>query len=179
MNVRLLVLGLLCERPQHGYDLHRWLERSKADVWADVLPGSIYHALRQMQKEGLIEVQATEHTGNRSRSIYSITPTGRDAFARLLAEGWQRRLPGFPVGLYTLLTFSHHMSPALLRPVIEQQINDFTRELDQWRLGEDAKAEAEVLPAWGEAMFQNGREHLEADLRLLQRVLAALPPADT
>lgn len=179
MNVRLFVLGLLRERPQHGYELHRWLERSQTDVWADVLPGSIYHALRQMQKEGFIEVQATEHTGNRSRSIYSITTTGREAFARFLEEGWQQRLPGFPVALYTLLTFSQHLPPARLRDVIEQQIVNLTRELEQWRQGEVAKREAEVLPPWGQAMFQNGREHLEADLRLLQRVLAVLPQADS
>lgn len=178
MNVRLFVLGLLREQPQHGYELYRWLEQSQTDIWADVLPGSIYHALRQMHKEGFIEVQTTEHTGNRSRSIYTITPAGQEAFVRLLEEGWQQRLPGFPVALYTLLTFSHHMPPSRLRAVIEQQIMHLRHEIDHWQQDEATKGAADRLPTWGQAMFQNGREHLDADLRLLQHVLAGLPPAD-
>jgi DNA-binding PadR family transcriptional regulator len=179
MSVRLFVLGLVRERPQHGYELHRWLERSQTMVWADVLPGSIYHALRQMHKEGLIEVRATEHSGNRARAIYSITAAGEHAFDRLLAEGWQQRLSSFPVALYTLLTFSQHLSTVRLRDAIEQQLVKLTDELEHWAQGAAAKEEAEVLPPWGQAMFNNGREHLEADLRLLRSVLALLPKDDS
>lgn len=32
--------------PMHGYEIQKALEGSRADVWADVLPGFIYHALK-------------------------------------------------------------------------------------------------------------------------------------
>jgi len=52
--VRLFVLGLLYARPRHGYEIRKWLETRRTDLWTGVLPGSIYHALKQMTKEGLV-----------------------------------------------------------------------------------------------------------------------------
>jgi len=178
MNVRLLVLGLLRTKPMHGYELHHWLETSRADLWADVLPGSIYHALRQMDKEGLVEVQGTEQTGNRSRAIYAITPAGETAFARLLAEGWQVPPRSFPGALYTLLTFSDHLPMPALRTAVQQQITALEQELRVWEEGATLKTQMGVLPAWGPALFENGRRHLEADLDLLRSLLTQLGAQD-
>lgn len=175
MNVRLFVLGLLREQPRHGYELYRWLERSQTAVWAEVLPGSIYHALRQMHKEGLIDIQSTEQTGNRSRAIYTITPAGQAAFNQLLQEGWQHPPHSFPVRLYTLLTFSEHLPAPVLRNAIEHQLTALEQELARWQQGETAKVQAGVLPLWGQAMFENGKHHLEADIALLRNVLALIP----
>jgi DNA-binding PadR family transcriptional regulator len=178
MNVRLLVLGLLRAQPMHGYELHRWLEVSRADLWADVLPGSVYHALRQMHKEGLVEMQSTERTGNRSRAVYAITPAGEAAFARLLAEGWRAPPRSFPAALYTLLTFSDHLPTPVLRAAVQQQIAAVEQELSVWEEGAALKTQAGVLPAWGLAMFENGRRHLEADLQLLRSLLTQLGAQD-
>ena len=174
MNVRLIVLGLLRERPQHGYELHKWLELSRADIWADVLPGSFYHALRQMHKEGLVAVHSTERVGNRSRAIYSITAAGEEAFERLLHEGWQLSPRSFPTTLYTLLTFSEHFPTAVFRDVLQRQILMLEQALAEWQAGETAKTQAAVLPLWGPAMFENGLSHLEADLRLFRTLLISL-----
>jgi DNA-binding PadR family transcriptional regulator len=178
MNVRLIVLGLLCQRPQHGYELHKWLEVSRTDLWADVLPGSIYHALRQMHKEGLIEVQATEHTGNRSRAIYAITPAGQEAFEQLLSDQWQLPPRSFPVTLYILLTFSDRLPVTVLQEAIQRQIAALEQELGQWREGAAVKTQTNVLPPWGLALFENGRRHLEADLLLLHSLLVYLAEQD-
>ena len=44
--VRLLVLGLLQFKPLSGYEIQQILQVSQIDVWAGILPGSIYHALK-------------------------------------------------------------------------------------------------------------------------------------
>lgn len=175
--VRLFVLGLLREGPRHGYDLHRWLEQSRADLWADILPGSIYHALRQMEREGLVVVEATERAGNRTRAVYAITAAGREAYDWLLREGWQQPRPAFPAALYTLLTFGDHLPAPFLREAVQGQIAALEREVAAWDEGEAAKERYGVLPPWGRAMFDNGRAHLDADLRLLRAVLARLDEA--
>jgi DNA-binding PadR family transcriptional regulator len=90
MSTRLLILGLLQERPYHGYDLKRMMKERYMDEWANVAFGSIYFALRQMAEEGLIAAQTMEKEGNRpSRTVYCITEAGRQAFMRLLRECWQ------------------------------------------------------------------------------------------
>jgi DNA-binding PadR family transcriptional regulator len=90
MSTRLIVLGLLQERPYHGYDLKRVMKARYMDEWANVAFGSIYFALRQMAAEGWIAAQPTEREGNRpSRTVYCITESGRREFLRLLRECWQ------------------------------------------------------------------------------------------
>jgi DNA-binding PadR family transcriptional regulator len=71
--IRLFVLGILNQKTMHGYELYQQLERSRIDLWSDVLPGSIYHAFRQMDKEGLVRIRGTEQTGIKTRAIYEIT----------------------------------------------------------------------------------------------------------
>ncbi len=90
MSTRLIVLGLLQERPFHGYDLKRVMKERYMDEWANVAFGSIYFALGQMTAEGWIAAQPTERAGNRpSRTVYCITESGRREFLRLLRECWQ------------------------------------------------------------------------------------------
>ena len=71
-----MILGLVrWMQPVHGYDVRRELLSWSADEWANVAPGSIYHALRKLAEEGLLEEVATEQVGARpARTTYRITP---------------------------------------------------------------------------------------------------------
>ncbi len=171
VNMRLMVLGLLEREPMHGYEIQKWLEISHTELWADVLPGSIYHALRQMEKEGLVEVRATEQRGHRARAIYALTEGGRAMFQHLLREGWQQVPRTFPSDLYTLLTFSHRLPSAERRVGLQAMLAALEKALAQWGAGEQAKKEAIAFPTFLQAVFDNGREHLEANIRLVRRLL--------
>ena len=65
MNVvRLLVLGILKERRRaHGYAIRRELLSWRVETWTNVKPGSIYHAIRQLAKEGMLKALGTEEMG--------------------------------------------------------------------------------------------------------------------
>jgi DNA-binding PadR family transcriptional regulator len=91
MSTRLMILGLLKEKPYYGYELKRVMQQRYMDEWANVAFGSIYFALTQMTGEGLVEPRGTEKEGNRpSRTVYTITEPGKCEFFRLLREGWQK-----------------------------------------------------------------------------------------
>jgi len=85
-----MILGLVnWMEPVHGYDVRRELLSWNADKWAKVQPGSIYHALKKMTEEGLLEEVATEQVGARpERTTYRITARGRDSFENMLREQW-------------------------------------------------------------------------------------------
>ena len=72
------ILGLLMERPRHGYEIKRAL--AQLGFWT-VSFGSLYPALRRLDKSASIE--AAEGTGR--RKAYAITDEGRELFAALLA----------------------------------------------------------------------------------------------
>lgn len=87
-----MILGLVrWMQPVHGYDVRRELLSWGADRWANVQPGSIYHALRKLAEEGLLRTVATEQVGARpARTTYEVTPKGDEEFETLLrAQWWQ------------------------------------------------------------------------------------------
>jgi DNA-binding PadR family transcriptional regulator len=86
----MMILGVVrMMQPVHGYDVRRELLSWEADDWANVAPGSIYHALRKLSEEGLLEEVATEQVGARpARTTYRITATGEGEFQDLLRRYW-------------------------------------------------------------------------------------------
>jgi DNA-binding PadR family transcriptional regulator len=86
----MMILGLVqWMQPVHGYDVRRELLSWSADKWANVQPGSIYHALRKLSEEGLLREVATEQVGARpARTTYEITDKGAAEFMTLLRGNW-------------------------------------------------------------------------------------------
>ena len=86
----MMILGLVqWMQPVHGYDVRRELLSWSADKWANVQPGSIYHALRKLAEEGLLHEVSTEQVAGRpARTSYEITDKGRAEFQSLLRNSW-------------------------------------------------------------------------------------------
>jgi len=91
----MMVLGLVqWMQPVHGYDVRRELLSWNADKWANVQPGSIYHALRTLSAEGLLREVSTEQVGARpARTSYEITEKGKAEFQSLLRGAWWQVTP--------------------------------------------------------------------------------------
>lgn len=170
--VRLVILGLLNQRPMSGYEIQQMLQISRIDQWSDILPGSIYHALKKMAEEGLVALAGTEQTGMRTKAIFRITESGRSEYRRLLREAWRQLPRSLPGDFYLLLSFADDMPRAELEAALQELIARLEERLQQWEGGRAAKAAAMGgLPPLVAAAFDNGREHMEADLRLLRRLL--------
>jgi DNA-binding PadR family transcriptional regulator len=87
--VRDAIIGLLADRPMHGYQVMQELADRSGDRWRPSA-GSIYPTLQQLEDEGL--VQATDRDG---RKTFELTDTGRAAVAALPTERpWSHRERG-------------------------------------------------------------------------------------
>jgi DNA-binding PadR family transcriptional regulator len=86
----MMILGLVkWLQPVHGYDVRRELLSWGVEQWANIQPGSIYHALRKLTDEGLLAEVATEQVGGRpARTTYEVTPAGDREFQELLRKYW-------------------------------------------------------------------------------------------
>ncbi|MGD0375188.1 MAG: PadR family transcriptional regulator [Streptosporangiaceae bacterium] len=78
------VLGLLAAGPQTAYELARQVARGLRFVWPRA-EGRIYDEPRLLADHGLA-LARQEYTGRRPRTVYSITPKGRRALRRWVAE---------------------------------------------------------------------------------------------
>ncbi|MDQ1009231.1 DNA-binding PadR family transcriptional regulator [Streptomyces sp. V4I23] len=85
--IRLLVLGAVRQHGRaHGYQVRNDLEYWGAHEWSNAKPGSIYHALKHMAKQGLLYAHETAPStaGGPPRTEYEITDKGTQEFFALL-----------------------------------------------------------------------------------------------
>jgi DNA-binding PadR family transcriptional regulator len=165
----MMILGLVrWMQPVHGYDVRRELLSWNADKWANVQPGSIYHALRKMAEEGLLREVATEQVGARpARTTYEITAKGEDEFESLLrGHWWDLEQPADPF----LAAFS--FLPALPREEAAAALRNRAQVLrvmnDKWRSAMRAgwMRSKPVHVAW---MWELGIARAEAEITWCER----------
>ena len=167
---RLMVLGLLKTKPMSGYEIQQILTRSQSDSWAGILPGSIYHALKKMEKEGLVEIDSIEKTGNRSKAIYKITADGELEFDKLLKESLQVSSVFLPSNLYTGLSFIEHLTnDAIIQSLKNQQIV-LEEQLEKLKEGIEMKRNYMPMDEVTEMLFQNVFKQYELQLELLSNL---------
>ncbi|WP_036475754.1 PadR family transcriptional regulator [Mycobacterium sp. URHD0025] len=85
-TVRLLVLGVVRMLGEaHGYAVHQELMSWRVDTWTAVKPPSIYHAVKQLEREDKLRAVRSE-AGSRgpARTVYAVTDSGDTEFFGLL-----------------------------------------------------------------------------------------------
>ena len=107
----LAVLAMLDERSMHPYEMQRVMQQRHTDELLALKRGSLYHAINQLQRDGLIEPIETSREGRRpERTVYRVTPEGQDEL-RL----WMHDLLSTPVNegsqFTAALAFIRHVSP--------------------------------------------------------------------
>ena len=80
-NTPTLILSVLCEGPLHGYGIARALEQ-RSEGTLGLGEGSLYPALRALERDGLIEGAWEGETASRARKVYTITAGGRAELER-------------------------------------------------------------------------------------------------
>jgi len=128
VTVRLLVLGVVrIHGEAHGYAVHRELMGWRVDTWTAVKPPSIYHAVKQLAREGkLAAADPAASPQGPTRVMYRITETGEREFFELL-EG-ALRIPDieeFGAGI----AFMQSLSRARVRELLTEQLA-ITRRID-------------------------------------------------
>lgn len=89
-SIRLLVLGVVrFAQPVHGYDVRRELLSWQLGDVSHVKPGSIYSALKILERDGLLRALGSERASGRpERTTYELTGEGDKEFMLLLRKYW-------------------------------------------------------------------------------------------
>jgi DNA-binding PadR family transcriptional regulator len=88
VSVRYALLGLLAQRPRHGYELHTAFEAvvGGEQNW-DVKPGQIYTTLARLEEGGLVIQDSVEQAGGPEKHIFAITAEGHETLAKWFNAG--------------------------------------------------------------------------------------------
>ena len=81
------LLGLLTQKPMHGYELHRYFTDPSAlgQVWYLGL-SQMYKLLKELEGQGYVDVTVEWQENYPARKVYQITLSGRAAFLQWMEK---------------------------------------------------------------------------------------------
>ncbi|MEW2191292.1 PadR family transcriptional regulator [Streptomyces microflavus] len=123
--IRLLVLGAVRMHGRaHGYQVRNDLEYWGAHEWSNAKPGSIYHALKQMAKQGLLLAHETAPStaGGPPRTEYEVTEEGLAEYRTLLRgaiRSYDQNLDVLSAAIGFIVDLPREEAVALLKERVE------------------------------------------------------------
>ncbi len=126
MDVKTLCLGVLSEEDRSGYEIKRRCEEVFRHFFVAGF-GSIYPALAELQRDGLVTSQSVEQKKRPDKKIYRITDAGRDALAAELVETPPRHKVRSE--FLALMYFAHLLPPERVDAVLAEMIERFETTL--------------------------------------------------
>ena len=100
-TVSVLILSFLSERTMYGYEMLHEAERRSAGAF-QLKEGTLYPALRQMERAGWLTAAWRESDAGRPRKYYSLTAKGRRA-----AASKRRQWAGISMAMRAILGANH------------------------------------------------------------------------
>ncbi|MBN1428347.1 MAG: PadR family transcriptional regulator [Anaerolineae bacterium] len=171
MSTRLVILGLLRERPLYGYEIKQIIEEHMGD-WTSIAFGSIYFALDKLTQEGYLDNVGVEQAGSRpSRKVYQITKPGQEEFMRLLRETWEqfdRQYFALDIGIFFMGALPIQEVKGYLHKRIAM-LEEVLQHLDEHQAEQMENPE---VPRLAKAIFDHSLVHFQAELHWTKELLA-------
>ncbi len=159
------LLGLLIERPCHGYDLERLIEERNMREWTELAFSSIYFLLKKLEGKRLVKKYLPGKGEKSTRKIYAPTASGRKVHAKMSLGLIAEPRPTYPPVLLGLANWpSMKTSDALL--ALEK------RKVHLARLLQEIQAKSVPDPAFIDVLFDYSISHISAELDWIDRSLA-------
>ena len=164
MSVRHAVLGLLAQRPRHGYDLRAAFQAmiGGEQNW-ELKPAQIYTTLARLEKSGLVAEESVSQDGGPEKRIFAITPAGQRTLADWFASGTELEHQHDEFFIKLMIGLASGVADPY--QLIHTQRNHLYRQLHELTVHRgraDPKKElANIL------MLDKAVMHVEADLRWL------------
>jgi DNA-binding PadR family transcriptional regulator len=166
--LELAILGLLKERPMHGYELRKQLVSKLGFFWT-VSFGSLYPTLKKLERRGVVEKSASE-LASRRKQVYRITARGEREFLELLTEGatssWEE--DKFPLRL----AFFRYLGPETRLRLLERRKSYLEDKLDEGARSL-ARATRGRADSYTVELMRHGIHTTEHDIAWLDTLIAA------
>lgn len=177
MSVQLVILGLLSEKPCHGYELRQEVERRLYATYINLSGGSLYYNLGQLERAGYVEKAWAEQKGRYpTRQVYQITLAGktylREELRRLLFDTEGREKIFDP--LNAALAFGHFIGKDELREAITVHLK-WAQERAAWVSAQHEYWQSQDISFAQAKIIEHGLAYYQAEIDWLERFLRDLP----
>lgn len=169
MSVRHAVLGLLAQRPRHGYELRAAFQALVGGEgnW-DVKPAQIYTTLTRLEQGGLVVEEGIEQDAGPEKRIYALTLPGRQALQEWFASSIEPEHQHDEFFLKLMIALASGIAdPYRLIQAQRMQLYQELHDLTEQRGRADPGRELAGILLYDKAIM-----HVEADLRWLDMIEA-------
>ena len=175
MDIKTLCLGILTMGEASGYEIKQAFEDAFSHFYVAGF-GSIYPALADLAREGLVTVSSIEQEKRPAKKVYCLTASGHEAFNTALVGTY----PNHRVrsDFLVLMVFAHLLSPEQLGKVFDARLADIERQIGEIEacINDEACA-SEMYPGvrftggFGLAALKAGRDYiLQHRAELMQKL---------
>ena len=129
MKAELLILGVLHRGNFHPYEIKRRLRNAMVECYTDVNVGTLYYAIRQLEKDRLIVPVRQERVARGGlRTVYTISANGKRRFQQLLNEQFAAE-GSVAETLYAPMLFLHFSNLPLTAGLLRTRISRETEAI--------------------------------------------------
>ncbi len=160
----LAVLGLLAERPQHGYELEEVIVARGMREWTEIGFSSIYYVLARLHERGLVSEKAQPSARGKARKVYAPTKAGLQELAEAAEAAVAVLAPAHPPLLLGLAN-QPAVPPQRFKAALRARGRELAEKVAQVRAAQRAQADA---PDFVRAIFDFSVSQLAAEQRWLE-----------
>ena len=166
--LELAILGLLKEQTMHGYQLSKRLADTLGAFWK-VSYGSLYPALKRLEREGAVESVFPRDEVGRRKNVYRITEKGEELFYELLQEAGQESWEDnrFRVRL----AFFKYLKPETRLRLLEKRRAYLEDRLSEIKTS--LRNARERIDNYTRSLMEHGREATQQDIAWLDDLIRA------
>ena len=167
-NAEYAVLGLLMEKPRHGYDLEQVVQERGMRNWTELAFSSIYFILKKLEKRNL--ARSERDPDKSTRKLFRPTQEGRDVFQTATLEALAQPHMLYPTVLLGLSNWPFAVSGECLNALEARQdaLRGKLAEVEQ------AAAFAPTGMPHVAALFDYSTSQLSSELDWLERTMKRL-----
>ena len=171
-NVELALLGLLEEKPRHGYEIDQILRRNEGlgKIW-HIRQNHLYALLGKMEKDGYIAAHDEPQNGRPLRQVYTLLPSGQAAFTQWMTSPVNHPRQ-FRQEFMARLYFAIHQGPGKAQALLEAQRQVCETWIGAIQAEQDALAEGDQF---GRVLLSFRKENLDAINTWLMKNLEEIP----
>lgn len=169
-NAEYAVLGLLVEKPGHGYDLERVIKERGMRNWTELAFSSIYYVLKKLEDRGFVVSSAESGSSQKARKTFSATKTGKEQHRQKTLQALADPHPVFPSILLGLANWPSVDRDAAIDALLAR------RSKLQAQIAEIASTAGSQspLPDFVEVLFDYSVSQLQAEIDWLEKAVRTL-----
>jgi len=168
-DAELVLLGLVAERPRHGYELEAVIAERGVREWTALGFSSIYYVLNKLESRGLVSSERPSGL-EKGRRTYTLTSAGVAA----CVEGTRaalERVPSMHAPVLIGMANSPMLPPGQIVESLRRRRDGVVARIESMRA---ARAGQEPVEAFVGAIFDHGIKMLQAEVAWIENALTTL-----